>query len=160
MVELIPETKPKAKEPRQFFWHGTKGQNLESVLKEGLKIAIAPKLGASQQFAQYYFDGLGVVCLTNHEGNGCFYATASYPIDAVMTDEFQPVVLQINPEKLNESFLTKRESAGDSRYNAYRGANEFDYHSDIPPEAIIGILKWNKEKRKYEYFQVDVNGKI
>ena len=150
-------TAEKVKEPnvsflRQFLWHGTKGQILENILKEGLKIATQPKLGASQQFPQYHYDGLGVICLTNHEGNGCFYATASYPIDDVMTENFEPIVFQIDPKKINKDFLFERLSSEDG--SMYRGAKEFDYLDNIQPDAIVGFFRWNKIRRKYEYYKI------
>jgi len=39
-----------------LLFHGTKGENLESILKNGLTIAQRPKIGASQHFSQYHFD--------------------------------------------------------------------------------------------------------
>jgi len=156
MIGTIQSVKrPKVFFLRQFLWHGTRGQNLESILKEGLKIATQPKLGATQQFQEYHYDGLGVVCLTNHEGNGCFYACASYPLDDVMTPEFEPIVLQIDPNKIISQNLFERKSSGDG--SMYKGAKEFDYTLSITPDAIVGILKWNKTTRKYEYFQISRN---
>lgn len=132
------------------LYHGTKFQNLKSILKLGLKKADAPKKGATQQFKKYHFDAVNVICLTNHRGNACFYATASYPIDEVMTKVFIPVVIVIDRTKLLEEYLLQRKSSG---IPMYRGSKEFDYIMNIPPEAIIGFWKFDKEKRKYNYFK-------
>jgi len=148
-----PENTPKVQLLRQFFWHGTRGQNLDSILKNGIRAAIEAKLGATQQFEEYHNDAIGIVCLTNHEGNGCFYATASYPMEKVNSDEFEPIVLQLLPSELDSNLLIKRLPSGDSACRIYRGSEELDYLSNIPSEAIVGYLKWDKQKKKYQYFK-------
>lgn len=138
---------------RGLIFHGTRFQNLESILKKGLLRAKKGCLGATQQFSCYHNDGLNKICLTNHFGNGCFYGVASYPLEKVNTDEFIPVVIVIDETKLNKEFLIMRKPNGGG--TAYKGSKEFDYLVDIPKEAIIGYWKFNKQAQKYEYNKVD-----
>lgn len=145
------------------LFHGTKGENLESILKNGLTIATKPKMGASQHFPQYYFDGVGSVCLTNHLKNAIFYAVASYPTDEIMdkkkelsyNEDFCPIVVVIDESKIDKNFLSIRGKASqDGNCELYTGRKEMDYIKDISPDAIIGYWKFNKEKKVYDYFEV------